>query len=145
MCGPSRPSLGGAIAILHPARHLDDSFPQSSPLPPSLEQPFRLLFHPPLTTGPPSPRLCLHFSSRDPFMKDASDAVWLVIYSDGDLASKHQRPPLWRFPVSACNGIGELDGAEDMQLAVGSRGVIGRRVELLQGRRTVAEGVVGWN
>lgn len=70
---------------------------------------------------------------------------------DGDLSSPVQTPPLYSFSLDPSLDTSSMCLSEKLDLGVGERGVIGRRVSVMtssvvgRGDMVVAEGVMGWN
>ncbi|EUC41486.1 hypothetical protein COCMIDRAFT_29735 [Bipolaris oryzae ATCC 44560] len=80
------------------------------------------------------------------FDQQSTHAAWVVIHRDGDLSSStcSATSAFCSFPIKSQNGQWELE--DKLELGVGERGIIGRRVSVLSGAREVlAQGVIGWN
>jgi hypothetical protein len=76
-----------------------------------------------------------------------------VSSQDGDLSSSGTHttstPPLYSFSLNPSLDASTLSLPLKLDLGVGDRGVIGRRVSVMtgsiRGPLTVAEGIMGWN
>ncbi|KAF3004330.1 hypothetical protein E8E13_009429 [Curvularia kusanoi] len=137
----TRTSQGGSIAVLRPTQHLRRSTPSSDMM---------LFFHNQLA----SPGTSVELQGWEE--QNENGRHWVVIHQDGDLSAPSstspqtaQSPPLYSFDL-----VGETDAAtlhlpQKLDLGVGERGVIGRRVSVMtgsvRGPLTVAEGIIGWN
>ncbi|KAF2755198.1 hypothetical protein EJ05DRAFT_126010 [Pseudovirgaria hyperparasitica] len=139
MCnGIGRPSQGGTIATLRT--------PTSS----SSSTSYDILFTNTTDLSAP-PQTCATF--RTPSTESLHDC-WLVIHHDGDLSVPHHArhtQPLYTFPVRL-DRRNSMALPEALQLGVGGKGVVGRRMALVEGNgamgwrgKVLAEGVIGWN
>ncbi|CAE7208279.1 hypothetical protein PTTW11_09809 [Pyrenophora teres f. teres] len=131
----TRVSQGGSIAVLRPTHHLKRS--QS-------EEEILLLFHNRFS----APGTSVEFQGLD--YSILQDRNWVVIHRDGDLTDaleKQSTNPLYSFLLDARPVRMQLP--QRLDLGVGDRGIIGRRVSVMtgsvEGTLTLAEGIIGWN
>ncbi|KAF4589542.1 hypothetical protein GQ602_003431 [Ophiocordyceps camponoti-floridani] len=130
----------GALAALSP--------PRQSPSRLSAD----LTFH---TPGHPSSREATHARLTPVLSQDIARLrrLRIVIHDCGDLGRPAAECGFFRaleMPDEASGGFVELLLREPLSLAVGGRGIIGRRVSLYDGRSgehqvVLAEGIVGFN
>ncbi|EMD84955.1 hypothetical protein COCC4DRAFT_154680 [Bipolaris maydis ATCC 48331] len=148
----TRVTQGGSIAVLHPTppspllRRTHSSSSSSSSVSSSsddeIQQEEILLYF----TNPLSKTSSTNVEMAG-FDHQTTHAAWVVIHRDGDLSSSSstQRSSAFcSFPIKSQNGQWELE--RKLELGVGERGIIGRRVSVLSGAQEVlAQGVIGWN
>ncbi|EMD66005.1 hypothetical protein GGP41_010162 [Bipolaris sorokiniana] len=150
----TRVTQGGSIAVLHPTppfplRRTRSSSSSSSSTSSSSDDEIKqdeiLLYF----TNPLSKKSGTNVEMAG-FDQQSTHAAWVVIHRDGDLSSSSsptsaQEPSAFcSFPIKSQNGRWELE--RKLELGVGERGIIGRRVSVLSGAREVlAQGVIGWN
>ncbi|OJD36809.1 oxoglutarate iron-dependent oxygenase [Diplodia corticola] len=146
MCGNStRLSAGGTIAVLRPPPH--ESQPSTASC--------NLFFQNP---GELRGRTRAVFQADDGGCFDNFMGYFMLIHHNGDLLA---RPSLseaasnalyaiqLRPAVDEHQSLAQLDLAHVLDLSVGDRGVIGRKVSIVTDLKdtgtTLAEGIIGWN
>ncbi|KAF3940803.1 hypothetical protein ABW19_dt0201209 [Dactylella cylindrospora] len=73
----------------------------------------------------------------------------LIIHQDGDLnCNDPSQEPLYQLPVDIYGAEAEeceIFLTSKLDLGVGGRGVIGRKMSLMNSRQVIAQGIIGWN
>ncbi|XP_014552752.1 hypothetical protein COCVIDRAFT_41134 [Bipolaris victoriae FI3] len=147
----TRVTQGGSIAVLHPTppsplrrtRSSSSSFSSTSSSSDDETQQEEILLY---FTNPLSKTSGTNVEMAG-FGQQSTHAAWVVIHRDGDLSSSSSPQAsnaFCSFPIKSQNGRWQLE--RKLELGVGERGIIGRRVSVLSGAREVlAQGVIGWN
>ncbi|EDU49819.1 oxoglutarate iron-dependent oxygenase protein [Pyrenophora tritici-repentis] len=131
----TRVSQGGSIAVLRPTHHLIRTHSEED----------MLLF---FSNRFSAPGTSVEFQGLDESI--LQDIHWVVIHRDGDLTNAPEKVstnPLYSFSLDARPLRMQLP--QRLDLGVGERGIIGRRVSVMvgsfEGPLTLAEGIIGWN
>ncbi|KAF2007191.1 hypothetical protein P154DRAFT_528860 [Amniculicola lignicola CBS 123094] len=141
----TRKSQGGSIAVL---RRTDSYLSEPSPASSPTSEEWQLLFS---NNAEDLSRTQVEFRASDSILKQQMERYWVVIHRNGDLGSSPGLPPtqitsnpFFSFPLAADeSSVTHLP--QKLDLGVGDSGVIGRKVSIMRGRTTVAEGIMGWN
>ncbi|PVH97926.1 hypothetical protein DM02DRAFT_64074 [Periconia macrospinosa] len=138
----TRVSQGGSIAVLRPTLQKADS-----------ETEIRVLFSNSPPTSVDQIGTQVQFHGLDPSDTLSSNEHRLVIHRDGNLETSNTQSlssidPFFSFTLGDRHDS-VVNLSRRLELGVGEKGIIGRRISMLagsrKGERVVAEGIIGWN